>query len=109
MGKSELIKLPYPILVNGLLIENIIIGDHYREKHLDSINDRLIVSLVLSLSGGFFDADSSTRGIDYFATDIELSSFFGKPKIYRLVWLIEGECLDIIGVINAYRTNSRRK
>ena len=64
------------------------------------MNDDLIIELARCLDGGTFPADSSTSGIDYYAADIE----YGNPlKIYRLIWLFEGDKLEILGDVNAYR------
>ncbi len=109
MARSNAVDLPCPISVNGFLVKRIIIGDHYKEKHGDSISDELIVSLVMLLSEGIFQADSSSRGINYFVSDIDVSSLLGRTKVYRLIWFIEGTSFDTIGVVNAFRINRKRR
>jgi hypothetical protein len=108
MEKSKPIQLKYKIYVSGLHISKIIIGHHYRLKHSAEIDDNLILKLVLSLDGRFFSPDSTTSGVDYYAADIQLL-VAEKLKTFRLVWLNEGEQLEIIGVVNAYRVNKLKK
>lgn len=108
MEKSTPIHLKYKIYVNELSISKIIIGHHYLLKHSTEIDDSLILKLVLTLDGRNFSADSTSKGIDYYAVDIQLL-VADKLKIFRLVWLHEGEHLEIIGVINAYRVNKLKK
>ena len=67
-----------------------------------------MLDLVLALDGKNFDSESSSRGIEYFAADVEFSSGAAKSKCFRLVWLFEGDLLEVIGVINAYRVKKKR-
>lgn len=69
------------------------------------MNDELILRLVAELDGGDFPVDSTTSGVDYYVADIQLD---GEEKIYRLIWLFEGEKLEVLGVINAYRKGKRK-
>ena len=108
MLKSAPIFLLKKIQVNGHQIAKVIIGRHYLEKHSRSIDDGLIIDLVMVLDGGVFTADSVTGGIEYFATDIQFSKN-QESKIYRLIWLFEGEFLEIIGIVNAYRVGKKKK
>jgi hypothetical protein len=63
------------------------------------------MELILSLDGGTFQPDSTSDGIEYFVADVEL----GNPiKVYRIIWLFEGESLEVIGVVNAYRRNNKK-
>jgi hypothetical protein len=62
------------------------------------MNDALILDLITALDGHTFPINSTTDGIDYYVADVEL----GK-KTYRLIWLFEGERLEVLGVVNAYR------
>jgi hypothetical protein len=73
------------------------------------MTDELVLELVQSLDGRSFDADSTSRGIEYYAVDIQILAQAKRTKLYRLVWLFEGNCLEIIGVINAYRVKKRKK
>ena len=49
---------------------SILIGRYYRTKHGKSIDDGLILELVMALDGETFLADSVSRGIEYFAADV---------------------------------------
>lgn len=92
--------------VNGNEIRTILIGRHYVEKHGSYMDDELILSLVATLDSGNFPADSTTDGIEYFAADIE----WGQPfKVYRLIWIFEGDQLEVLGVVNAYRRKNKKK
>ncbi|MFZ4405407.1 MAG: hypothetical protein ACOYOK_15010 [Pseudobdellovibrionaceae bacterium] len=108
MQKSAPIKLNRTLYVNGNIISSIIIGKHYLQKHSLEVTEDLIILLVCSLHGLHFKADSISAEIEYYATDIELD-MDGQNKIFRLVWLFEGEQLEIIGIINAYRVRKKRK
>jgi hypothetical protein len=94
------------LVINGLKITTILIGRHYLKKHGASINDALILELVLALNGSSFPVDSSTDGIEYYVADIRLES---TGKIYRIIWLFEGANLEILGVINAYRRKKTKR
>lgn len=92
--------------INDTEIQAVLIGRHYLEKHGSYMNDELILDLVASLDGGRFPVDSITDGTEYFVADIE----WGEPaKVYRLIWLFEGEKLEILGVVNAYRRLAKKK
>jgi len=94
------------IVVNGNKVKKVLIGRHYELKHSHYMNDDLILLLVKMLDGKNFPVDSTTKDIDYYVADIE----YGYPlKVYRLIWLFEGEMLEIIGVINAYRRRGKVK
>jgi len=92
--------------VNGNRITTVLVGRHYLSKHGSYMNDALILDLVMALDGHSFPVDSTTDGTDYFAADI-LTEPDG--KIYRLIWLFEGESLEILGVINAYRRSKKKE
>ncbi len=85
------------ISINNTLITKVIIDDHYRERHAESITDELILSLVNLLNNRFELPDSTDGDYSYFATIIELES-----KQYRLVWLLEDKQI-YIGIVNAFR------
>lgn len=92
-------------IINNHQISAVLIGRHYLIKHSNYMNDELILQLVTALDGQTFPVDSTTNGIDYYVADIE----FGTPvKVYRLIWLFEGEKMEILGVINAYRRKRRK-
>ena len=86
------------LLVNGVKITKVLIDSHYEKKHAESINDDIILGLVMQLNGKDFEADQSKLPFQYFVTDrIKYSG-----KFYKLIWLME-EHEIYIGVINAYR------
>lgn len=86
-----------PIYVNRVYISGVIIDPHYEEKHGESINDELILTLVRKLDGVIQLPDDEEDGFRYFATLIEIDK-----KQYRLIWLLEDEQI-YIGIINAFR------
>ncbi len=88
------------LVINDHAITTVLIGRHYLSKHGAYMNDELILELVNSLNGFFFAPDSISNDIEYFVADIELKS---NGKIYRIIWLFEGENLEVLGVVNAYR------
>jgi hypothetical protein len=45
------------ITVNEIFISKVIIDPHYEEKHAESINDDIIIELVKTLDGKYFDPD----------------------------------------------------
>lgn len=96
------------IEVNGHKIVTVLIGRHYELKHGHYMNDELILELVVALDGGTYPVDSTTDGINYYAADVIHGNETNPRKTFRIIWLIEGENLEILGVINAYRRRNRR-
>jgi hypothetical protein len=89
---------PINLIINDKEIKEVIIDSHYEEKHGESINDEIILSLVENLNGKKFEAEDYKSPHSYFVTDgIEL-----KGKVYKIIWLLEDDQI-FIGVINAYR------
>jgi hypothetical protein len=84
-----------------MILNEVIIDDHYRMKHSDSIDDRLILELMQLLNGGEFEPNETNPPYEYFAS---LIRFEGKQ--YRLVWLLENYSLQI-GIINCYRDDRK--
>jgi hypothetical protein len=70
------------------------------------MNDEVILQLVAALDGHNFPVDSITNGIEYFVADIELGD---SGKVYRIIWLFEGDKMEILGVVNAYRKMRGKK
>lgn len=86
------------LYINGILVNKVIVDPHYEEKHSESINDDIILSLVNTLHGEY-EPDDVKGPYSYFVTDkITLDG-----KSYKLIWLLE-ENQIYIGVINAYRS-----
>jgi hypothetical protein len=107
MKKSDKITLIEPLVINSHSVTHVIIGQHYLEKHSSEVNDELILQLVTTLNGQTFQPDSTTSGIQYFVADIHLKTKL-KEKYYRLIWLFEGDYLEILGVINAFRVKKKK-
>ena len=108
MKKSPLLCLPQPITVNNLKVTHVIIGRHYLEKHSRYMNDSIVINLVMALDEKLFTPDSTTGDVEYFVSDIQLRNA-EKNRTYRLVWLFEGDLLEIVGVINAFRARRKKK
>ena len=49
MKKSPLITLKTPITINSNVITGVIIGQHYKVNHAESINDEIVLQLILAL------------------------------------------------------------
>ena len=94
------------LTINGYHITTVLIGRHYLLKHSSYMNDALILDLVGALDGRTFPLDSTTDGIDYYVADVEVEP---DAKAYRLIWLFEGESLEVLGVINAYRRSKKKE
>jgi hypothetical protein len=109
MKKSPLITLKAPITINDHMITGVIIGQHYKDNHAESINDEIVIQLILALDEKTFTPDSTSKGIEYYVSDVQVQNSESKNKYYRLVWLLEGDFLEIIGVINAYRIKKAKK
>jgi len=89
-------------------VTGVIIGQHYKDNHAESMNDEIIIQLVQCLDEKTFDPDSTSKGIEYYVADVQFKNELNKIKNYRLIWLFEGERLEIIGVINAFRVKKTK-
>ena len=92
------------LTINGNHVTTVLIGRHYLLKHGSYMNDGLILDLVAALDGQTFPVDSTSDGIQYYIADIET---IPDEKTYRVIWLFEGEKLEVLGVINAYRRQKK--
>ena len=92
------------LTINGNHVTTVLIGRHYLLKHGSYMNDALVLDLVAALDGQTFPVDSTSDGIKYYIADIESTS--GR-RTYRVIWLFEGDKLEILGVINAYRRQKK--
>jgi hypothetical protein len=95
--------------LNGNQITRVRIGQHYAAKHGSYMTDELILELVMALDGGHYQIDSTTSGVEYFAADVLHENRQGAKRTYRIIWLIEGDIFDVLGVVNAYRRKSIKK
>ena len=64
------------------------------------------LEVIMALGGRSFPVDSSADGIEYYVADVEREP---TGKIYRIIWLFEGERLEVLGVINAYRRSKKKR
>lgn len=95
--------------LNGHQISTVRIGQHYAAKHGAYMTDELILELVMALDGGHYPIDSTTAGVEYFAADILHENRLGAKRTYRIIWILEGNIFDVLGVVNAYRRKSIKK
>lgn len=95
-------KTEYPVklVFNGSAIRRVVIDQHYRENHSESMNDVLILELVKSLDGGNYPMEAENDGFQYFT--VEPVVYQEMP--YRVVLVL---CIsdDFLGVVNAFRVN----
>ena len=82
--------------INGKVINKVIIDEHV-DKHIDHIDDSLVLKIVTLLDGRDFTPIRNQDGFNYFATNINYES-----KCYKLVWLLENDYF-YIGVITLFR------
>lgn len=90
----------HSMFVNGIEITKIIIDPHYELKHSEVINDELIIKLVETLEGNFYEFIDEKDNFMYFVTNEILID----NKKYKLIWLMEKN-KKYIGVINAFRSS----
>ena len=90
------------ISFNGKQRKPLIIDSHFRKKHPD-VTYEIIVDLVTSLDGGFFEPQQVVDGWSYFA----IEPVFLANIPYRVV-LVTSDDQKYLGVINAFRV-SRKK
>jgi hypothetical protein len=86
------------VTVNDRALNRVVIDQHYRENHADSVNDELILRLVRELDGKTFPIELTRGEFQYFtAAPVQYAD-----KPYRLVLVL---CVsdDYLGVINAFR------
>lgn len=98
----EKLRTEYPLqlVFNGRAIRRVVISQHYRENHAESMSDLLILELVKTLDGGNYPMDDEDDGFQYFT--VEPVVYQEKP--YRVILVI---CVsdDFLGVVNAFRVN----
>jgi hypothetical protein len=89
-------------MINGKSFTQVVIDPHYEEKHAESVNDEIIIGLVMQLDGKTFKpTDIDEDGYQYFVND----RLEHEGKLYKLIWLIHDEQV-YVGIVNAYRRNS---
>ncbi len=89
------------LTINHRIIRRVIIDQHYRENHSESVNDSLILGLVKELDQRVLDVEVERGEYQYFKVDPVFPAE-GKDRPFRLILVL---CIhdDYLGVINAYR------
>ncbi len=77
-----------------------LVDDHYEKKHRGSVNDEIILNLIIGhLANELFKPISvDEKGYEYFVTE----PVFWNGKPYRLIWLLHPDA-NYVGVINWLR------
>lgn len=88
--------------INGLLIDEVIIDQHYTKKHFD-VNDWIILELLKNMNHKSSDLKSIQGNYSYYVVD----PVFHNKKPYRVIFLLEKDC-SYIGVINAFRVQEKK-
>ena len=93
-------EYPLKIVINGRNLNRVVIDQHYRLNHGQSMNDEIILDLVKTLDGKKFPPEKIQGENEYFT--VEPVYLLNKP--YRVVLVL---CLtdDYLGVVNAFRVN----
>jgi len=101
---SERIEYSLRLTVNDRVITRVIIDQHYRLKHAESVNDELILNLVKTLDGSTVPVEAESSEFQYFSVEPVVHA----EAPYRLVLVM---CLtdDYLGVINAFRVKRNKK
>jgi hypothetical protein len=93
-------EYPLMLLINGRALNRVVIDQHYREGHVESISDELILQLVKELDGQTYPIELIRGEFEYFTVEPVILA----EKPYRLVLML---CMtdDYLGVVNAFRVN----
>jgi hypothetical protein len=89
-----------PVVFNEERFSEVWIDPHYEEKHGDTINDELILSLLARLSGKAWATQMESKGFYFFEVDLGL-----RGKFYRLILVVPPDG-SYLGVRNVYRRKS---
>ncbi len=86
------------ITINGRILSRVVIDQHYRLKHVDSMNDEIILELIKTLDGKKFAPEKVHGEHEYFAVE----PIYRLKKPYRVILVL---CVsdDYLGVVNAFR------
>jgi len=85
-----------------LLINEVIIDQHYKEKHKE-INDLIILHLVKKINSKKVKIAGTKDNYRYYVAQ----PVYYKQKPYRLIFTIENG-YNYIGVINAFRVKEKK-
>ena len=66
---SDRTEYPLILTVNGRRISRIVIDQHYKKKHSETISDEIILELVKELDGGVFSVEIERGGFQYFTAE----------------------------------------
>ena len=89
------------IKVNEISINTVIIAQHYKKRHSESISDPLILKLVNMLDNREFNSEDHDDNFRYFKTFLVLNE-----RRYKLVWTLESDKF-YVGVVNAHRSEQK--
>lgn len=107
MVKKEDVYRNYPLkkslLINGRLINEIIISSHYEEKH-SYLDDEIILELVKQLDNKRFDIEEEKDNWEYFS----YSPLFYQNKTYKIVGCFENNS-SFLGIRTCYRYKKYEK
>ncbi len=93
-------EYPLEITINGRDLNCVVIDQHYRLKHGDSMNDEIILELIKTLDGKKFPPEKVQGDHEYFTVE----PVYRLEKPYRVILVL---CLsdDYLGVVNAFRVD----
>jgi hypothetical protein len=99
---SERNEYALRLVINGFRLNRVVIDQHYRVKHSESVNDVLILELLKDLDGGVFPIEAMRGDFQYFTVE----PVFRENRPYRLILLL---CIgeSYLGVVNAFRVSRR--
>ena len=85
----------------GRSMSRIVIDQHYRDRHHESIDDELILDLVQAQNGAYYFPVSTQGDFEFF----KIEPVVWKLKSYRLILLV-CQSEDYVGVVNAFRVET---
>ena len=93
-------EYPLQISINGRDLNRVVIDQHYKDRHSESITDEIILDLVRDLDGKSFPIERIRGEFEYFTVEPVLR----EEKPYRIILVL---CVsdDYLGVVNAFRVS----
>ncbi len=97
---SDRPEYPLKFTINGRSLNRVVIDQHYRVNHDESMNDQIILDLVKTLDGRKIPPETIQGEFEYFTVE----PVYRLLKPYRVILVL---CLsdDYLGVVNAFRVN----